>query len=477
MKLRRSSLLTCGWLGAGLAGLACGRTAEIAEVVDKPPAGLDWSSGKPSFVTDPLGVEPYTGDDPVTLEAQAAFRTGAELHSKVVLRSCGPTNGVCHNQKEYPDIHTSFNFLATIGAPCNVQSGTIEGVFDRCERYGDRFALGDSPEIEIGWLELIPKPNQDDEYEVGPDMPGLHLHLADPISTDFNDTDDSARFIRTFIQNGNVEDLSYSLISTRWYVFDDGRHVVGEVRYSSQNDIAALMQVGVEQGDLNRNGTFGARPDENGNVTGPVSLIERGSPETSYLVARLRGQMNGTPVPGTRMPLANAPFSVPEMLAMFCFIEGLPAEGEINLASGIDYKNCSYNVADAQGGLSVSGGAGQHGWLERIKPLLEANCGGCHSPERAEGDLVLVGDDVEGNIVNVVAPGDPLGRPYIEPGNPEGSYLILKLENDPTIEGKPMPLDPLDGVRSLSEQELTDIRLWVTCLDAAADPTLCGTGN
>lgn len=458
------------WLASGsIAGAllgassltACGNSAKQSEVTDKPPAGLDWSAGTPAFVTQALTAEPYTGEDPETLLAQAEFRTGSELHSKVVLRSCGPTGGVCHNQKEYPDMRTPFNFLDVIGAPCNVQSGTTEGVFDRCERFGDRFSLGNSPEIEIGWLELIPEADEDAELEVGPTMPGLHLHLADPLEDSFNDQDNTARFIRTFIQNGAVEDLSYSRINSRWHVFDDGRHVVAEMRYDSKDDITALMQVGIEQGDLNRNGTFGARPDDKGNVTGPVPLINRGSPETSYLISRLRGQMEGQEVPGTRMPLANAPFSVAEMLAIFCFIEGLPTDSnvELNLDSQIDYKNCSYTNAQAQIALSVSGTG--TGWLNRISPLLESNCGGCHSKERAEGDLILVGAGALDSIVSKISPTDPLARPYVKPNDAEGSYLYLKLVGDDSIDGSQMPLDPLEGVRTLTDEEITAIKTWI----------------
>ncbi len=42
-------------------------------------------------------------------------------------------------------------------------------------------------------------------------------------------------------------------------------------------------------------------------------------------------------VPGTRIPLANPPFSTAEMLALFCFIEGLPPSGGVNLDAPIDY--------------------------------------------------------------------------------------------------------------------------------------------
>lgn len=444
------------------AAWACGARVERSQVLDEPPSGLDWEGEGPSFMGTPGGAPGYSGDNDAVLEAQDRFATGTDLHSKVVLRSCGPLSGVCHNQKEYPDIHTPYNFLATIGAPCNIQAGTVEGVFDRCERPGDRIAIDDGPEVEIGYLKVVPDPDPEGEgeVEVSKDMPGLHIQLADSIGELSDRWQQTARFIRTFVQDGSVEALSYARISTRIHAFDGGKHLVAELRDGRVAEaVNRLLDVGVEQGDLNQNGIFGARPDENGEVHGPVSLITRGDPETSYLAARMRGHMDGETVPGSRMPLANAPFNLPEMIAFFCFIEGLPAEGEVQLGSEIDYENCSYSNPETHEALTLSGVG--TGWLDRIRPLLESNCGGCHSNERAEANLVLVGEESYDNIVSQPAIGDPEGRPFIEPGNPDGSYLFLKLLGDPSIDGDLMPLDPLTGTRRLSEVELDAIKTWI----------------
>lgn len=445
------------------AAWACGAHVERSEVLDEPPAGLDWEGEGPSFMGTPGGAPGYSGDNADVLEAQDRFATGTDLHSKVVLRSCGPLSGVCHNQKEYPDIHTPYNFLATIGAPCNIQAGTVEGVFDRCERPGDRLAIDDGPEVEIGYLKLVPNLNADSEaeIEVSEDMPGLHIQLADSIGDVSDNWQQTARFVRTFVQDNSVDALTYARLSTRIHVFGDGKHLVAELRDGRVADeVNRLLDVGVEQGDLNQNGIFGARPDENGEVHGPVSLITRGDPETSYLAARMRGHMQGDVVPGSRMPLANAPFNLPEMIAFFCFIEGLPAEGEVQLGSKIDYENCTYADPRGHEALTLSGVG--TGWLDRIRPLLESNCGGCHSNERAEADLILVGEESYDNIVSKPAIGDPEGRPFIEPGNPAGSYLFLKLTGDASIDGDPMPLDPLTGIRRLSDDELAAIETWIT---------------
>lgn len=454
---RLSVTLVASVLAAGGLGVSCVSEAETSPLTAEPPPGLAWGEGGPSFLYEARTVEPYTGENAQVREAQQRLPTGSALHSEVVLRSCGPLGGVCHNRKEYPDLRTPANFLATINAPCNIQSGTPEGVFDRCERTGDRFRWNNERDYEIGWIEVIPG---EPGGEVSPEMPGLHIHLGDAVSEDdFPRYYTTAVFERRFSEGGEIKTLGYATYAERWHRFDEGRHVVAPIPNYRVNDVNQLLAVGVEQGDLNRNGVFGARADSDGNVSGPIKLIAPGNPEESYLIARLRGHMQGEEVPGTRMPLANPPFSVAEMIALFCFVEGIPASGQVNLASDIDYKNCTYADPETHTALAVEG-VGQ-GWSDRVSPLLESNCGGCHSAERAEGDLILVGSGVYDYIIGTQSPTDPMGRPFIDPGNPAGSYLYLKLINDPSIEGKGMPIDPLDGVRTLDVEQLADIEAWI----------------
>jgi hypothetical protein len=425
------------------------------------PPGLEWTpdSGAP-FFGPTRTVTPYTGSEAAVLEAQTNLPTGIELQAEVVIRSCGPINGVCHNEKEYPDLHTPANFASTIGAPCNVQSGTPEGVFDRCERTGDRFTFDNDQEVEIGWVEYIAPPSEG-EIVVGPDMPGLHMHFTDPVSTEYDGRYTVGRFVRTFVQAGNtIEDLTYFRYEQRFRIFDEGRHVVAEVPGYLANAVQSFMASGIEQGDLNRNGTYGARPNVMGVRSGPISLITAGDPETSYIIGRLRGHMEGTPVPGTRMPLANEPFSVAEMLALFCFVEGLdPAVSTTNLFDPIDYNGCSYAQNPALlDGLAVEGSG--TGFATRIRPLLEANCSGCHEPLDPEEDLILQGSGLYERLMQVSAQ-DPMGRPLIDPGNLANSYLWLKLIGDPSIDGERMPVNPIAGGGALDMDKLDDIRAWI----------------
>lgn len=440
-------------LSSCLLAAAC---AESGRDAPDPTGGIVFTPDRPEREHAP-SVAPYTGSDPIVLEAQARFPTGLDLHVKVIQRTCSPTEGVCHNTKEYPDLHTAANFLAAIDAPCNVQAGTREGIFDRCERPGDRFELASdavsSGPIEIGVLRYVPGEKPD--FKLSPpttSSPGLHIQLADPLVTDREEIWAEGRFIRTFVDPaGLVQDIAYQSFGTRWWVLSGGTELLGEVNQWQADAVNALLDVGVVEGDPNMNGIFGARHGE------PVDLLVPGDPETSYLIARVRGVMEGSDVPGTRMPLANQPLSTAEMLALFCFVEGLPGGAPSRLDGAIDFKDCSYSADPTR--LELYGSSGDVTWSGRIAPLLEVNCGGCHDADDPSGELILSGDEAFDALL-----ADADGKPSmkrVEPGSPETSYLWLKLTNDPEIEGSPMPTSPLTGWRPLSSEDLDDIRIWI----------------
>ena len=401
---------------------------------------------------DPEAVSPYSGEDPLVLEAQSELPTGMELHRKVIWRTCTPNEGVCHNRKEYPDLRTPASFADTFGAFCNVQPGEPGSVYDGCERPGDRIHLSgfDFDEIEIGWVELIPGETPDYDDLPPLDAPGLHLHLASPIPGDKLQGYSRGDFIRTFVHEDEVKDSVYFSFESRWAVLEDGRHLYAMVRPYQADTVQSLLGSGIIEGDANRNGTFGAQQSD------PVKLMAPGEPESSYLIARMRGVMHGEEVPGSRMPLANQPLTVPEMLALFCFVEGFPKGGdETGLAAPIDYKNCSYSDDPASLNLLGEGVT----WASRISKILEFNCGGCHSGPDAAAGLDLLS---EGVYERLLAPS--VQKPELDlitPGDAENSYLYLKLIGDDSIIGTQMPYNPLTGEGSLEQAELDDILTWI----------------
>ncbi|NJK33384.1 MAG: hypothetical protein HC927_13835, partial [Deltaproteobacteria bacterium] len=305
-------------------------------------------------------------------------------------------------------------------------------------------------QVELGWLELIAGEPFEGEGLPPEDAPGLHIHLADPLPGDVIDSFGFAKFERTFITDGEVGDFTFATYPSRWWVMPDRTHLIGEVREYQAEQVQQLISIGVVEGDANRNGVFGARTDE------PIHLLEAGSPETSYLIARLRGEMLGEQIPGSRMPLANQPFSIPEMLALFCFVEGFPADGtESDLAGRIDYATCSYSDDPASLNLLGEGVT----WEARISKILAANCGGCHGGSNPQAGLTLVGDDVYARLLQPSMQVPELN--LIEPSSPETSYLYLKLIGDDSIIGNPMPYNPLTGEGTLSQAEISDIETWI----------------
>jgi hypothetical protein len=63
-------------------------------------------------------------------------------------------------------------------------------------------------------------------------------------------------------------------------------------------------------------------------------------------------------------------------------------------------------------------------------------------------------DRIASEIINVDSKGSDLK--HIDPGNPEGSYLFLKVRGDDGIAGSRMP-----PPSPLSEEEIEKIRAWI----------------
>lgn len=449
-----------GWALVPLASQGCDYEGTF------DPGRLEASETRPEL-PEPAGAPtPYNGNNAIVTAAQTRLYDGFALHANVIYPTCGPINGVCHNAKEYPDLHTPANFLGAVDAPCNVQPGSHEAVFDRCEREGDRLDLGRGQPLEVAYIEYVAGDGDnagDDEAQ--PSTPGLHIFLAGEVQLSERDQNrefwSEARFLRTFVdEDGKVEELPFFTYASRYrrvaetpYEFGDGQrgtHLVAEVRNYQTRRIEQLLAGGVQQADMNRNGILGARGE------GHVRMIVPGDPESSYLVARLLGTMGDERIPGSRMPLANEPLDGVEMLGLFCFIEGLAeVQGVPDLSRPIDYAGCSYSQRPEDLELLGSGVS----WDGRIARILEFNCGGCHGGEDPAADLNLKDGDVHARLLEVSNQRPELK--LVEPGQPDMSYLLMKLEADPSIVGAPMPIDPLDGNRRLMPQELADVRAWI----------------
>jgi hypothetical protein len=89
--------------------------------------------------------------------------------------------------------------------------------------------------------------------------------------------------------------------------------------------------------------------------------------------------------------------------------------------------------------------------------VFSAICIECHSGVEAPEGLRLDSQNSYINLVNVRSTEKPdLFR--VEPGNPDESYIVRKLEGGPDISGGQMPLDrpPLDQLT------INAIRVWIS---------------
>lgn len=96
-----------------------------------------------------------------------------------------------------------------------------------------------------------------------------------------------------------------------------------------------------------------------------------------------------------------------------------------------------------------------------IQPLFSQNCafaGGCHAGTDPQQGMDLSAGQAYGHIVNVASREVPrLMR--IVPGNPDSSYLVLKLEGEAGLVGGVGTRMPLGGF--LSRAQIDTVRAWV----------------
>lgn len=257
------------------------------------------------------GGEPVI-DHPSVAEARASFPTALELHTKVIARSCSPNNGVCHNTKEFPDLHTAGNFVTAVAKPCNLDVEEPTQIFDGCEPDADELVIdypGDDQRTQIAWL-------GPDEYDEETGYSYRRLVLADPAEQS------------TPAGNGTVKRRGLDWLKLDAVVETNEGSKEARLVNTYMLPYQVYLQLDqVQGGDPNGNGVFGASQ-------GWAEVVP-GHPERSYLVGRITGT-----VPGSRMPLANQALSDPEYVAIFCWIETIGSHPKAE--DRIDYDGCRF---------------------------------------------------------------------------------------------------------------------------------------
>ena len=94
--------------------------------------------------------------------------------------------------------------------------------------------------------------------------------------------------------------------------------------------------------------------------------------------------------------------------------------------------------------------------LAQVGEVFAVGCAisGCHRGERPAADLSLEGD-FAARIVGV-ASGQRPDRKLVDPGNPDDSYLLLKVRGDDSIVLQQMPPG-----EALPAEQMEIIRAWI----------------
>src|SRR5690606_13581061 len=90
--------------------------------------------------------------------------------------------------------------------------------------------------------------------------------------------------------------------------------------------------------------------------------------------------------------------------------------------------------------------------LEAAQAIFDESCTLCHD---ASDDTLNLED-----ASALIGKPSTIGKPLIDPGNPNGSYLYLKMVGAEGIEGESMPM----GDDPLPVEQLTAVQTWIASL-------------
>lgn len=98
-------------------------------------------------------------------------------------------------------------------------------------------------------------------------------------------------------------------------------------------------------------------------------------------------------------------------------------------------------------------------YQQKIAPLFRARCGTCHLTGTEAGNIQLTPNQAIVAIVDVASQEAPKLKRVV-PGDPDNSYLVMKLEGTHIENGGSGTTMPF-AAPPLSPQEIADIRQWI----------------
>jgi hypothetical protein len=427
------------FLGAALAALvlpACGG--------DNGTTGFGGSGGSSASVTT---ADTSTGSTTTTSTSASTGMGGgsphavypdiATLHDLGVSRTCSLNGGVCHSQKNAPELTKPEDLLATVGMPCQLAAQDPSVVIDACEVPGDVLTVG-AIDTEILFVSIPP----DEPF------PPRHLTLelaaaAPPLAPA------GARVRR--LSTGKQEILSRSLTNVTLTEGVGSKEVVLDLSNADASigeflDVRVATSDRVRVGDANHNGL--AHPS-----TSPWAEVVPGDPARSLLYQRLLDDKYGP-----KMPLIQRTWTPAATRAVWCWIRGLPANatpGSIGIHDAIDYENCPQDPKAPD--------PDQTGGWPAVKLLMQSKCATslCHNADTRAAGLELTPTPANFGLGVVNKPSSQVpGVLRVAPGQPKASYLLCKMDPACTDRAKNTAVMPL-SFPALSASEIKTVSEWI----------------
>jgi mono/diheme cytochrome c family protein len=98
-------------------------------------------------------------------------------------------------------------------------------------------------------------------------------------------------------------------------------------------------------------------------------------------------------------------------------------------------------------------------YQEKVAPLFRSKCAICHLSGSEAGNIQMTPDQAIAAIVGIPSNEAPEYK-RVEPGDPDASYLVMKIEGTHIEKGGSGAQMPF-GAPPLAPQEIADIRQWI----------------
>jgi hypothetical protein len=115
--------------------------------------------------------------------------------------------------------------------------------------------------------------------------------------------------------------------------------------------------------------------------------------------------------------------------------------------------------SEAQPGQQAPAPGAPVGFRKDVAPVLATNCAMCHQDAAPMGALSLTPDSARAMLVGMPSTQAPMRR--VEPGHPEQSYLIRKLQGTHVAAGGKGLAMPI-GQAPLTKDEFELVRRWIS---------------